>query len=78
MDTNTISIGCTTALGGSTTHLAGSNGLSGGLTVIPGPNGTGTPTPLPFAPVPEPGTFVLFGFGLAGLFAFRKRFFAVA
>jgi hypothetical protein len=73
MDTNTISIGCTTELGGSTTHLAGSNGLSGGLTVIPGPNGTGTPTPLPFAPVPEPGTFVLFGFGLAGLFVFRKR-----
>jgi hypothetical protein len=73
MDTNTISLGCTTNLGGSTTLLAGSNGLSGGLTVIPGPNGTGTPTPLPFAPVPEPGTLVLFGFGLAGLFVFRKR-----
>jgi hypothetical protein len=73
MDTNTISIGCTTELGGSTTHLAGSNGLSGGLTVIPGPNGTGTPTPLPFAPVPEPATLMLLGLGLAGIGFSRRR-----
>jgi len=37
----------------------GSYGLSGGLT--PGPTS-----------VPEPGTFLLFGFGLAGLFGLRK------
>jgi Ice-binding-like/PEP-CTERM motif len=80
MDTNTISLGCTTNLGGSTTLLAGSNGLSGGLTVTPGPESgrTGTPTPLPFAPVPEPATLLLFGVGLAGLFVFRRQFFAVA
>ena len=73
MDTNTISLGCTTELGGSTTRLAGSNGLSGGLTVIPGPNGTGTPTPLPFAPVPEPATLMLLGLGLAGIGFSRRR-----
>jgi hypothetical protein len=27
-----------------------------------------------FEPVPEPGTFVLFGFGIAGLVGMRKRF----
>ena len=38
----------------------GSIGYSGGNTVP--------------APVPEPGTFLLFGAGLAGLVAFRKKF----
>ena len=77
MDHNTISIGC---LG---TGEEGSNGLSGpligGVTPIalrPGPpevfgfNANGN--------IPEPGTFMLLGFGLAGLFAFRKRLLPVA
>lgn len=78
---NTISIGCLD------TGEEGSNGLSGsGLSFegevfdtitdtvvsVPGAFVSG-----PSAAVPEPGTLVLFGFGLAGLFAFRK-FFAVA
>lgn len=45
------------------TGLEGSGGLSGGLATTP---------------IPEPATYLLFGFGLAGLFAFRKRLFAVA
>jgi hypothetical protein len=45
----------------------GSNGLSGGTAVS-----------VPGAFIPEPGTLALFGFGLLGLFASRKRFFAVA
>jgi hypothetical protein len=74
-----ISIGCLAGSGG-----VGSNGFSGGIDVTfrVGPGG-GAPVPvavaiLPSAPVPgvpEPGTLLLLGFGLAGLFTFRKRLF---
>lgn len=70
MDTNTIGGACTDI-------LAGSSGLNGGLDVITTPGGGTEVIPLPpesTAPVPEPGTFLLLGFGLAGLVAFRKRF----
>ncbi len=66
MDTNTISIGC-----------AG-NGLSGGGTIEIGQGGVPRVIPLPGAFAPEPGTLLLLGFGLAGLFASRKRLFPVA
>ena len=60
---NTISIGC------AGTGEEGSNGLSGGrLDVVGGV----------VRVVPEPGTLVLFGFGLAGLFVSRKKLFPVA
>ena len=84
MDTNTISIGCSGVTG-----EAGSNGLSGGTSlefsasggeVINAGTGTVVSAPgtiLSFA-VPEPGTLVLFGFGLVGLFASRRRLFPVA
>jgi hypothetical protein len=68
MDTNTVSIGCTNLVGGTTGSggtggTGGSgNGLGGGLTVPPG---GGTPTPLPPVSAPEPGTMLLLGTGLA-------------
>jgi len=63
MISNTISIGCMD-------ELSGSNGLSGGLTIVDG----GTPEFLPFAPIPEPGTYamMLAGLGLLG-FIGRSR-----
>jgi Ice-binding-like/PEP-CTERM motif len=59
--TDTIGIGCSGI-------LAGSNGLSGGGTLT-----GGVVTPLPFAPIPEPGTVVLLGAGIACLVARRPR-----
>jgi hypothetical protein len=71
MDTNTISTGC---LG---TGEEGSNGLSGsglefdtaGNVVIAGTN----PPTVVAAVVPEPGTLLLLGSGIAGLVARRLR-----
>lgn len=60
--------------------LGGSNGLSGGLDVSPGGDGTDQVSFLPFAPVtpspiPVPSTFLLFGLGLAltGAMTIRKQ-----
>ena len=71
LDQNTISIGC------AGTGEEGSNGLGGGgLDVVGGvivDSGGNV-----VARIPEPGTLLLFGFGLAGLIASRKRLFPVA
>jgi hypothetical protein len=77
MDNNTINaVDCTG------TGEEGSLGLSGGLDVTTTPEGIKVDF-LPFVPVstsavPEPGTFLLFGFGLTGLVVLRKRFIAAA
>jgi len=72
---NTISIGC------AGTGEEGSNGLSGGgIDVVGGVarDNNGTVVSVPGRVLPEPGTLVLFGFGLAALLTFRKRVLAVA
>jgi len=72
---NTISIGC------AGTGEEGSNGLSGGgIDVVGGVarDNNGTVVSVPGRVLPEPGTLVLFGFGLAALLTFRKRLLAVA
>lgn len=53
--------------------LAGSNGLSGGLDVTALPGGGTEVVFLSSTAVPEPGTMLLFGLGLAGLGAARRR-----
>ncbi len=53
--------------------VAGSHGLSGGLTM---PEGGGVPLPLPFSPVavvPEPGPLSLYAAGLAALFVWKRK-----
>ena len=63
MDTNTISIASPPPNNGP--------GLSGGLEYASGSSGSIVPIG-PFA-IPEPSTFVLLCFGLAGVLGFRKR-----
>lgn len=60
MDSNTISNNNTAQDFGTNRPDFGSYGFSGGPASVP-------------AAVPEPGTFLLLGAGLAGLVAFRKR-----
>jgi Ice-binding-like/PEP-CTERM motif len=61
MDTNTLSIGCTNLLGGSTGTGGGGSGLGGG-----------PPTPLPSVSTPEPGTMLLLGSGLASFLCMMR------
>jgi hypothetical protein len=65
--TDTIGTGCSGI-------LAGSNGLSGGGTLTTPPGG-GPPVVTPLAPasIPEPGTVVLLGAGIAYLLARKQR-----
>lgn len=69
-------IGCGSALAntGAVTMDANTIGclesrLNGGLTVT---EAGGLPTFIAFSPIPEPGSFVLLGFGLAALLGFKK------
>jgi hypothetical protein len=82
MDTNTISIGCSGVTGeGRSNGLSGGASLefSGGEIVIAGTETIlSVPGTILSSAVPEPGTLVLFGFGLMGLFASRKNLFPVA
>jgi hypothetical protein len=64
-----ISIGCAGT-------GAGSGGFDQGVAI--GSGGTGGSNGQIVFGVPEPATPLLLGFGLAGLFAFRKKLFAVA
>ena len=64
----------------------GSNGLrglgldfvGGEVVIAKGKPGAGTVLSVPGTAIPEPGTLLLFGFGLAGLFTFRKKLYPVA
>jgi hypothetical protein len=60
----------TIGIGGCSDTLAGSNGLSGGGTLTPGNPPTITPLD---SSIPEPGTFMLLGAGIACLAARRLR-----
>jgi hypothetical protein len=68
LDTNAISADC------ADTRDFGSNGFSGGLEFV---NGELVPVS-PGATIPEPATGLLLGFGLFGLFVFRRRLFVGA
>jgi hypothetical protein len=69
LNQDNISIGCA-GIG------SGSGGFDQGVAI--GSGGTGGSNGEIVFGVPEPATLLLLGFGLAGLFAFRKKFFAVA
>ena len=69
---DTIGVGC---FG---TGEEGSNGLSGSGLEIVGSVIVDKTTGAVVARIPEPGTLLLFGFGLAGLFASRRKLISVA
>jgi hypothetical protein len=71
-----ISIGCVgTGVGSS---VENSGGFGGGVVPTPGSVLPGGSQGQRVNGVPEPATLLLFGFGLAGLFTFRKRLLPVA
>ncbi|MGB5081479.1 MAG: DUF3494 domain-containing protein [Burkholderiales bacterium] len=72
LDQNTISIGC------AGTGEENSNGLGGGGLDVVGGVIVDKTTGAVVARIPEPGTLALFGFGLVGLFAFRRRLLPIA